>query len=92
MPVFVIVAEANERTLSERIRETFPEAARYRLTTNAWLVDYEGTTRALSEALGMRSASPDRITAIAFPISNWSGFFTNDVWEWLKLHGTRGEN
>lgn len=90
MPVFVVISKHASEKVREEIRK-LPRGSTYELAENAWLVDFEGTTRGLAEAIGIRGRGSEEISGIAFPISNWSGRFTTDVWEWLELHATRGD-
>jgi hypothetical protein len=91
MPVFVVVAKDGASELKERI-DALPSDSVYALTGNAWLVSFEGTTRACADKLGIRTGpEAEPVTAVAFSISNYSGKFPTDVWEWLGLHMTRGD-
>lgn len=90
MPVFVVVVKRGIEEVERRI-SALPDGSTYELTDDAWLVDYEGTTRACAEALGIRGEETERATGIAFPISNWAGRFPTDAWEWLGLHMKRGD-
>ena len=84
---FVVVVGRGVEGVSKRIA-ALPETSHYKLTESAWLVDFEGTTRACAEALGVRGVGSET-AGIAFPVSNYSGQFASEVWEWLSLHMTR---
>ncbi|WP_423065432.1 hypothetical protein [Devosia sp. CN2-171] len=90
MPVYVVVVKKGKVQVAEQIA-ALPKDSVYALSDNSWLVDYEATTQAFAEAIKIRTNND--VSAIAFPISNYSGRFPTDVWEWLKLHMVRrGEN
>jgi hypothetical protein len=93
MPVFVVVLRKEIEKVTERI-EAFPEDSTFKLNDNTWLVSFTGTTRGLAEKLGFRDEAPAWIegaSGIAFPISNYSGRWPTEVWEWLGIHMTRGD-
>lgn len=91
MPVFVVVVRQEAKKVSEHI-SSLPEGSTYKLTDDAWLVDYDGTTRACAEKLGIRGDDASKVASgIAFPITNYSGRFSTDAWEWLGLHVKRGD-
>ncbi len=49
-----------------------------------YFVSFKGTTNELSEAVGYgndRQAG----TGVVIPISNYSGFASRDLWEWMEL-------
>jgi hypothetical protein len=90
MPVFVVVVRTGIEHAAQQIA-ALPEQASYQLTDDAWLVDYDGTSRACAEKLKIRGTGSTS-TGIVFPISNYSGRFPADAWEWLGLHmGHKGE-
>jgi hypothetical protein len=91
MPVFVFIVREEVEKVRERI-EALPAESTYALTDDSWLVSYFGTTKACAEKLGIREdAGVPGASGIAFPVSNYAGRFTTDVWEWPGLHMARGE-
>jgi hypothetical protein len=89
MPAFIVVITKNINAVTTKIEE-IAEENRYRLSSDVWLIDYDGTTRALAEKVGIRG-NPYVGTGIVFPFSNYSGRAAADVWEWLGLHLKREE-
>lgn len=87
MPVFVVHVDRNAEEVASRIGQ-LPEEDSYRLAPNVWMIDHDGTTRALAEKIGIRGEQAVG-AGIAFPISNYSGRASSDVWEWLQLHLSR---
>jgi hypothetical protein len=51
MPAFIVVITKNINEVTSKIEE-IPAEKRYRLTSDVWLVDYDGTTKALAEKSG----------------------------------------
>ena len=84
MPVFVIILNRRQEMVVPRI-EKFPEADRYRIKGDVWLVNYLGTSRSLAENIGIRGSSRGGPTGVVFPILDYSGRASPDLWDWLKL-------
>lgn len=81
MAVFVVIPDAPE-PMAGRISERIKEGDRLKLQGGPWLVSFDGTSRALSELLGMDG---ENIAAGAvFGIGSFWGRQTKDVWEWLE--------
>lgn len=93
MPTFVVVVQKGRDAVAERMRE-FDEEKVFALTQDSWLVSYEGTTQNCAEHLHIRGEKADleNNTGVVFKISNYSGRFNTNVWEWLKLEfNNKGE-
>jgi hypothetical protein len=88
MPVFIVVARHEIEKTEEHIN-ALPKESVYKLNSSAWLIDYEGTTRALAELLKIRGAD-DTASGIVFSIQSYSGRFAKTAWEWLGLHLSEG--
>lgn len=89
MPAFVVVATRRPTTkLAARMAETLPSETVLKLNETAWLVAYEGTTRALSEVMGIRGGETD--PGVVCKISNYSGRAASEVWEFLGEHLSEG--
>lgn len=48
-----------------------------------YFISYSGTTRELATALGLHDGSSG--SGVVLPISNYWGFASKDLWEWLDL-------
>ena len=88
MPVYTVVVTDKPEAVAARIEATIHEQNRLRLAHNAWLLDYDGTTQALVEDIGIRTKDVVG-SGIAFPVTNYSGRSVTNTWEWLKLHLSR---
>ena len=82
MPVFLIVSEAENPVLKEKIKDSYPKD-HFVLSHNQWLLDAEETTEEVAEKLGIRQGEAG--PAIVFGVESQSGFHRKSVWEWLKL-------
>lgn len=51
----------------------------------AYFVSYDGTTRKLSEAVGFGD-DEDVGTGVVIRISNYFGYASSELWEWLEIH------
>lgn len=86
MTVFVVVVRSNLENVAVTIDAKIDNPNRYKLTDDTWLIDFDGTARALSETLGIRDGSIG--AGIVFPTTNYSGRAPRDIWEWLRAHIT----
>ena len=48
-----------------------------------YFVSYNGTTRELANAVGFGDGKTNR--GIVIPVTNYYGFASRDLWEWLEL-------
>lgn len=87
MAVFIVVAIRSPEKIKGNIEGFISEANRLLLKEGVWLVDYDGTSKLLAEKLQIR-AEPPSGTGIVFPITNYSGRASDNVWEWLGAHLT----
>jgi len=85
MAAFIVVATRDALKIKESIEDLFVETNRLELTDAVWLVDYDGTTQLLADKLKIRS-EPSVGTGVVFPVTNYSGRASADVWEWLGAH------
>jgi hypothetical protein len=89
MPIFVVIATKEARQVGERIRavQSDPEGgitSCYELKPDTWFVAYDGTTRQLAEALGVRSGETG--SGVVVSVENYSGRAGSDLWEWLRIN------
>ena len=54
-----------------------------RLPGGGWLIAYEGTSRALSDLLGVSESLPTG--GLIVNVNAYWGRATKDIWEWLEL-------
>lgn len=91
MPIFLVIPLAsNVEPLNEAVRNVLPEHDRHQLLNNrGWLVAYNGTSKELTNHLGITGqAEGERSpvgSAIVAPIGSYYGRGSNDMWEWLSL-------
>ena len=82
MAVFLIVP-TTEGTIAEKLDSVLPGAF-YALPKGEFLVRYTGTSKALSDALGISDGEAG--AAVVASLSGYYGRASNDVWEWMKQH------
>ena len=83
MATFVVIPAEKSQQLEIEIKRFENKA--YRLPNGEFLIAFEGTSRQLSDMLGITDGRSG--TGIIFNISNYWGFAGKDVWEWLSVNG-----
>ena len=86
MPVFVVIVTRGAAEVGRDIA-ALPDTSSYEIKEDTWLVDFKGTTRELSERIGIRGSESTARAGISFAIDNFSGKHARDVWEWLSWRG-----
>lgn len=85
MAVFAIIpTSAQNEVLESAINSKFGSKA-YKLPMGQWLVSYSGTSKVLSDELGITEGKGE-VSAIVVSISGYYGRAPTDVWEWIKLN------
>ncbi len=79
MSVYAIIPFNNSTTLSDKIKSLKVKIYEG-YAPAAWFVDYSGTTVELSKELKF---GDDKTSAIVIPVSNYHGYASRDLWEWL---------
>lgn len=83
MPVFVALPdEPNSPALRQKIETMIPPGHALQLPIGAWLVSFDGTSRALSDVLGLSEG--ETTSGAVFAIGSYWGRQSKDVWEWLE--------
>ena len=91
MPVFLVIPLSKETApLNAAVQSMLEEHSRHPLVNDrGWLVTYNGTSKELTNHLGITGqADGDKSPigpAIVAPISSYYGRGPNDMWEWLSL-------
>lgn len=57
-----------------------------KLDRGEWLVSYDGTSKQLSDDLGI--SNDDTLSAIVIGFSAYWGRASADIWEWIKANGS----
>ena len=81
--IFAIVGTRNPGNIAKKIEEL--KIKSLALTDDAWLAVFDGTTREFAEKLGIRQGEIGA-AGLLFPIDNYSGRASKDVWEWIALN------
>lgn len=83
MPVFIVAPDTpNTKEFAEKISSVVPAGNSIKLPGGVWLVSSEGTTRTLSDALGLSEGNP--VSGVVLSVGSYWGRATKDVWEWIE--------
>ena len=81
--IFAVIPFESSPVLQEKIREL--EVPTYDAEApGVYFVSFKGTTRKLAEALGYNE--DDEETGVVIPVSNYFGFASQNLWEWLEAY------
>jgi len=84
MAVFAIIPTdaATKSTLDQRINSLIPKEDVLKLPLGQWFIAYKGTSKDLSNALGITKG--EDTSGIVIAVASYWGRATNDIWEWLE--------
>lgn len=82
MGVFLLTPINNAERLGKAISTRFGKDSYAVPQTHSWLVAFDGTTKELSDELGITDGSGG--TGIVVPVVNYYGRAPTDLWEWVK--------
>ena len=80
MAIFLIVPTGMEAELERAIQEKLPKKY-YRLPRGEYVVSFSGTSKDLSDALGITDGRSG--LGLVASIGGYHGRAPNDLWEWL---------
>lgn len=84
MATFVIIpVPPIEQKLGDVISGKFGNSA-YQLPQGEWLVSYQGTSKQLSDELGITDGTNG--SAVVLGVTSYWGLASKDLWEWLSLN------
>ena len=84
MATFVIIPTSGDTGIGRLLPQKFGNKT-FRLPNGEWLVSYEGTSKQLSDELGI-SENKDA-SALVLNFSAYWGRASKDIWEWIKENG-----
>lgn len=82
MAVFLIIPTKQPNSLKQVIEDKFPDD-HYELPMGELAVSFNGTSRTLSDMLGVSDGSTGH--AVIVNVSSYYGRAPADFWEWLNL-------
>lgn len=84
MGVFVVIPTRTDTAaqLDAAIRKWFDKGRSYRLPRGEWLVSHSGTSKELSDVLGITGG--DSGSALVLSAFGYYGRASTDIWEWMK--------
>ena len=83
MAVFLVVPTLSADPVAAAIRARFADKS-YQLPKGEWLISYAGTSRQLSDELGITDGST--ASSLIVSVSGYYGRAQNDIWEWISKH------
>lgn len=85
MAVFAIVATVSETALREAVLGVYGVES-HQLSPSCWFVVDEGTTKSVSDKLGLTSGGIGA-QGVVLSLTGYSGWAPVAAWEWLAVHG-----
>lgn len=88
MTVFAVIGlrDAAAQRLLLAVPKTYPEGS-LRISPTSWLVVDRGTSREVSEKLGINT--PQSGDAIVLAVSSYWGMAPTSIWEWIQSRWNR---
>lgn len=87
MNQFVVIPTMSETsTLDAKVQARFGTKC-FQLPLGQWLVAYDGTSKQLSDELGI-SEGEVGVTALVLGISGYFGRANKDIWEWMSVNAS----
>jgi hypothetical protein len=81
--LFAVLSQGNPDTLARSIEKHFPDDS-YAFGRGQWLVLARGTTKGLSDKLGISDGLVG--PGIVLSVNNYFGWADADIWEWLEAN------
>jgi hypothetical protein len=85
MAVYVVIALGNPAAVSGAVGVHY-SANNIPLAQNAWLVADAGTTKDVSDKVGLSNGQNS--TGVVFGVSGYFGYLSPSVWEWIRSKGS----
>lgn len=82
MTVYAIIAGRNPEALASLIESRFPNE-NYEAFPATWFVNAPLTTKEVSAALRLPDGASGA-QAVVLPVTNYAGWASKGLWEWLK--------
>ena len=87
MGIFLVTAINDPSKVEASIKAHFNGEYYQVPHNNAWFVVFNGTTKELSDKIGLTNAANG--TGVVIAVSNYYGRAPTDMWEWLKTRVER---
>ena len=89
MATYVILLDEPNEVAEQAIKAQFPHD-HYQLSDKNWLVSGLGTTKEISDRLGVSKGEAGKVVILA--VNGYFGWHQASVWEWLKVKSEAGSN
>lgn len=85
MPLYLVTPFADPDALARGVEDAISEHDRYLLKSGGWLIRFDGTSRELSDKIGITNATQNPVgSALVVGVAGYYGKAPNDMWEWIK--------
>lgn len=85
--IYFVTALTNSVSVKSRLEGMIPEADRYELRPDQWMVSYDGPAQDLAENVGVRGGENVLGNGLVLPVTTYSGRAPTTLWDWLRQHG-----
>jgi len=75
---------AERQRFEQALTAAIEERDRFALTNGAWIIDFQGTSRELSDKIGTTSDPRTTGSVLYTGISGYWGYGPTTLWEWLR--------
>lgn len=83
MPIYAVIAIRNASAVKKKVAEHAPNGKHYDLTSDSWLVEFDGTTQEAAETFGIRDN--EEVSGVVLRVAEYSGRSKPNLWEWFKV-------
>jgi hypothetical protein len=87
MAIFAVMGLGDVATVGAKIKEKFPDD-HYVVASDKWFISANGVTaQNVAEQIGMNVT--DKLLGIVVSVGGYNGMASQNIWEWLKVKGTK---
>jgi len=88
MPIFLVTPFVDPQKLADTVEKNIVDHDRYLLKNGSWLIRFDGTSKEVSDKIGITNPDPDVPPTVGscliVSISGYYGRGPTDMWEWIK--------
>lgn len=85
--VYFLTALTEAPQVQQRLLTLFPEADRFELAADKWMIAFHGGAQELAEKAGVRGGEERVGTGLVLPVTTYSGRAPTTLWDWLRGKG-----
>jgi hypothetical protein len=83
MTIFVIFRVGDPSRLKDKLQDVFPNDY-FEIQEDEFLVSASGTTKEVSDRLGITSSPSPTTSAIVFSMASYFGRASTEIWDWIR--------